>query len=961
MTAAVPVARELVFPQAVKLAPSLNTGHHFYQIELPPMASPQLREAAGSGRCSWINAVDMTSGHRGKVHLWLRGRVTKEPEAPPVLALCIESNLGDDARGWATAPAVEYPSDTLERIGEKRSLKQAYIFKDDSSVPHTESTLRVCFDVPTADGIDVLLVDLSFEFPPPNADPVDVDLIIDFGNTRTVVLALEDNKHACGYLSQVCMPIEFYSRTEEPFGPPGSASTGRTIIDSWFVLAEPIFSNLEPPSEDGRDECPNYISRPIGRNVTRGVWPFRREELTHTGFQRLLPHACVQMSPAVIGPEAQHLLPQIPLHLGGNAFLSSPKRYSWDTDPVGNLGRMGSSFWTMHVSAWHPRRANYDAEKEFPKLAATVLLLMDEDGRDWSCDLAGKDPIPTERESAATRPSHSPESPSYPRADALTWAALAILENAYRYIMSDHWRTKMQAKFVPRRIRNVLVTYPSGWTGQELVSYQAKWKKAIDIFAVTHLGSKASIEENGRRPNLLLELDEAVASQLPIIYEEISRFGNIGENWIEFMGRGTGTKARIRIMNLDIGGGTTDISVIEYRDEVPGHGVQLSAELLFKDSCAIAGDALVRSIIESVLLPSLAQTLTDAQRLAFRQFLISPKGAWAARWNRVTRQVFIPIVRRWLADLTSDSKNDLSTGLPPRPYAIIPTQDVIDELNMVCAKTIGVPTLLDGELPLDYDQSAISRCISEVFDDLLSSNGKICESFDCDLLIVSGKPSELPDLKEMVGEYIPLIPSRIYFAHGYQVGPWYPLAENGRISDAKTVTVAGAALYQAVKLQLLEHWRIKPSAVARTSNRNYWGLMPPPGQRDFISLILKPNDDDGVFTTMVGARIGRRLLPTRSRPDPVYVLRWRLETPQQNRGAFVVSARVQRLVPVAAPDGPSGRLDAIGESLKLLSVEGSRDDGTPITMQEVELQLCTMDAEDHWMDTGIFYLNLPET
>jgi hypothetical protein len=961
MTQPDPTNRELTFPKVMKLAPFLNTGHHFFQIPLPPEASQQLRDAAKTGRCPWINAIAVTSGQRGKMHLWLRGRVHKDPEEAPVLHLCIDSNTGDDTQGWVTAPPSDHPQDTLNRINKKQASKQAYIFKDISSAPQTLTEMRVCFDVPSPDGTDTLVLDLAFEFPPPNSDPVDVDLIIDFGNTRSVVLALEDNKQASGYLSQVCMPIEFCHRTHEPIEKSGPISYSRSIIDSWFVLAEPIFSNLEPPGDTERNECPAYLYRPIFQNNQRGIWPFRKGDQLQTGYQSSLPNVCVQMSPAVMGTEAERILPQIPLHLGGNAFLSSPKRYSWDTDPVGNLGNAGCSFWTMHIPTWHPRRSNYEAEMEFPKLAATALLLMDEDGRDWSRDPSGNGPIPTERLSAAARPSHSPDAPSYPRSDALTWAALAIIENSYRYIMSDCWRKKMQTKFVPRRIRNILVTYPSGWTGQELSSYQAKWKKAIDIFSVTHLGNNTSIKDNGCRPNLLLELDEAVASQLPIIYEEISRFGNVGENWIQFMGRGTGKDARVRIMNLDIGGGTTDVSVIEYRDELAGYGVQLTTQLLFKDSNTVAGDTLVRSIIESVLLPALAQPLTDEQRKAFSEFLVSIKGSRTARWNRVTRQVLIPIVRRWLADLTTDCKNDPATGLPPRPFAIIPTQDVIEEMNMICQEAIGVAGILDGSLPLDYDQSALEGCIASVFTDLLSSMGKICESFDCDLLFVSGKPSELPGLKEIVEIHIPLLPSRIIFAHGYQVGPWYPLPQNGRIGDAKTVTVAGAALYQAIKLQLLNQWRIKPSAIATTSNRNFWGIMPPPGQRDFITLILKPTDDEGTITTMVGSRIGRRFLPTRSRPDPVYILRWRPETPQENRGSFVVNARIQRIVPDISQTGTSSRFDAIGESLKLLSIEGSRDDGTPITIQEIELQLCTMDAQDHWIDTGIFYLNLSES
>jgi hypothetical protein len=513
----------------------------------------------------------------------------------------------------------------------------------------------------------------------------------------------------------------------------------------------------------------------------------------------------------------------------------------------------------------------------------------------------------------------------------------------------------MQSKFVRRRIKNVLVTYPSGWTGQELGAYKAKWQKAIDIFTTGHLESRRPVGLGGDRPNLLMELDEAVASQLPVVYGEIHKLGNIGENWIELIGRGKGIDSRARIMNLDIGGGTSDIAVIEYHDENPGPGVVLNTELLFKDSSTTAGDVLVRRAIEAVLLPAIRTGLMEEPASRFDRLLSAAKQDKAAQWNRVTRQVFIPIIRRWLSDLTIGQYNDGETGAPPSPVVML--NDIggqrVKELNDICASELAVDKVLDGGHPLYYDVARLRLCIEEVFGDFFRSLAKIAESFDCDLLIVSGKPSELPSVRGLLQKAIPLPRCRILFTHNCDVGAWYPLSSDGRIHDAKTVTVAGAALYQAIKLSLLPNWVINPTKTARFFGRNFWGIMPLQGKRDFDSVILTPADNKKTVSLMVNSRIGRRRLPTRSRPDPVYRIRWSAKGRTLGNEALPIRVTFERVVPPRDAEG----IDAVGETLIISSVDAKRG-GNAVALEDLELQLCTLDNDDHWIDSSIFHIDI---
>ena len=926
------------------LVPFLNTGHQFVFLPFGDLQDDQASAISdyNLGSCPWVIGLD---GARNRSLLWLRARVSKEGEKNGLL-IALETNVGGASRGWPTAPSSRLPPDTFARQKAAADSVEAFIFADAAEAPRETFVRQVRFTFPRSKAASVLVdLTLELEFPHAVAETLDFNLVIDFGNTRTVVLGIEHNKAANGFLSHICRPIPFAARD----GKPTTTGDGSpAIVDSWFVLAETLFGCLEPPSEDGKAECPIYTHEFEFETKQSGFWIFAKEEVVPATVKRRIPQSCAQLSPAVMGAEADEILAFLPLEMGGNSFLSSPKRYSWDSDPVGSLGNVGHAFWTMSVNRWHPRYRNLQDKTEFPKLAANVLQLMDENGRDWSIT-DGSRTLPTERESAAARPPHSPNAPSYPRSDALTWAALHVLENAYRHVMSDNWRSAMQQTFVHRRLRNVVVTFPSGWTSQELSSYRAKWQKALDIFTAGHIAPSEP------RPKLLMELDEAVASQLPIIYGEILKLGNIGENWFELIGRGKGADAKARIMNMDIGGGTTDVAIVQYHDDIGGPGVRLNAELLHKDSSSVAGDRLVRRIIEAVLLPAIASTIESPRlREQFAEMLRAAKQEKTARWNRVVRQVFIPIVRRWLHGLTHPA----DAGIPISPIKILSGDGSakIAEFNKLCKDHLRTDTVILSESdPLGYEKGRLETCIGDVFRDYLASMAKVFVAFDCDFLIVSGKPSELPKLRDLVLAFMPVMRSRVVFSYDYPVGEWYPLSTNGRINDAKTVTVAGAALYLAVRDGLLPDWMIRPSTVSRHVVKNYWGVTSQT-RDDVFTVILAPEDNEATVSLMIEAHIARRALPTKTKPDPVYRIRWSATGRLQGTGAAMVKATLRRVVPIST-DPSSNPFDSVGEHLELVAVEGLRDSGAKIALSDLDLQLCTLSASDHWLDAGIFHID----
>jgi len=510
------------------------------------------------------------------------------------------------------------------------------------------------------------------------------------------------------------------------------------------------------------------------QQVGGGLLKSPTTQTTHYVTSRV-PQMFVELSPVLMGDSAREDLGSLQLDVGGNYSLSSPKRYAWDTDPV---GRDALQWWTMVLNKWNPLS---QSRVELPKLAGAMLRFLPGDGRDWDM----YEP-PNEAADPSHRPSASPQTPSYPRSDAMTWSALAIMELAFRQITSSEWR-KGNHEFIPRRLRNIVVTFPSGWSREETANYRRKWEKALNIFTLTHLRDKRSVREGGDKPELLMHLDEAVASQLPFVFSEIRRLYNIGENWIELVGRGRGTNARVRLMTVDIGGGTTDVSILEYGDSLEGGGVNLEAKLLFRDCSSVAGDALAKEIVESVLLPAIgAKFRRDPQKMAWFENLFTgahPTAASRAKWGRIVKLVLMPIVRQWLKDLSHGDYGNPETGAAWSADQIMGSEGrlvdptALADLNLIGRDSPLREDLLGDSDPIPYQPSDVEACVERVLTPIILSLSKYAAAYEVDLVTLSGKPSELPKVKQLLEHLLPVLPQRIIQAKSFPQRaspPWEP-------------------------------------------------------------------------------------------------------------------------------------------------------------------------------------------
>lgn len=938
-----------------------NSGHHFHFVPLSKFVPKAADARPGFGVQTNVNLLAVETLCNSDAQPWSIYQNAQWIRFRPGRKLvgitwelgfwvAIESNLGSVTRGLVHEFETNVPA------SEIRDSERRFAFSDENQISVDPMTFQVDITKPGSSDILGTLNLTPIQWIRPNGAPIDVDLIVDFGNTRTIALLLENRPNQ--ELENICRPVRFVRRGTnfEPFVNGGATEDPNTVVDSWIVLHETIFSDLEPPSEHFKpsERFEVEYSELSWLDKLKNNSP-RISSVKKTTY---MPQMFSETSPAILGggnglDSARQILRDTKLAQGKNIFLSSPKRYAWDGDQLGQ----DSPYWNIEINRWNPDK-DTDILHALPQLKGPVCLFMYQDGRHW--DLDSNEPPPNERVGFHQRPQSRPNA-TFPRRDSLTWAALTILETAFKQICSQEYRD-VSNPYIPRKLRQVVVTLPSGWTMEEIKNYRQQWQKAINIFSLCHYENSRRIDQGGSRPILNTDLDEAVASQLPVIYSEATRLDDF-QAWLELVGRKDDSVPPVhvaRIMNIDIGGGTTDVSVVEYRNHAPGHTIDLNAKLLFKNSSTIAGDSLVKEIIERVLLKLLSENLDEDEKVRFGEFFKNPRPEWTGADNtfrqkigRIVPLVLVPIVHFWLQQLTQGRiKNTNGDQFSPdqmidKNQDYVVEQNILNELNSMARKFIK-KEILDWNEPLNYDPTRIEECIRNHFTPLFDSLGKLVAAYDCDLVLVSGKPSELPLIQELLQLALPVAIDRIRSAKGLEVGTWYPIsrAEN-RITDAKSITVVGAALHQAMKNGLVTNWRLTFSEPdTNLSTRNFWGVMPPDNRPDrFIrGVFLKPDEDRTNTQLMINQNIGRmRFLSSSLMPDQLYRFRWRRGKERLDNN-LTLNVSIKRIV-------PQGELS---ELLELLEVQGTDAQGNPVTIADVELQLKTLPDNAFWMDNPKF-------
>jgi hypothetical protein len=763
---------------------------------------------------------------------------------------------------------------------------------------------------------------LYFERRPENIDAIPVDMVVDLGNSRTCVLLKEQ------------------------------VEGGR---QQRLELVYPDVPQRKP------DSCPfltqsALVEHEIVPRSVAGTVSFRFLSVVKLGNGALEELGRGTLDPRPLG-------------------LSTPKRYLWDDQErvdwlwrfANRIGPQGSS----------------------PALEGDLVRRID------PANVFGPPPAIPEL-----------VQPDHPRVASMVWTIVELLEQSFRQMNSPEWRrSSANAPRADRRrnIASVVLTFPAGLHSLELENFRRAASRACRLWAEFRsspssfcgdadmaAGSASIDRQHGVPvPNAQLVCDEGLAIQLCWLYgESVHRFASDAGQLVVGLGRDrpfrnrdgeSGHRPTLRLASIDIGGGTVDLAIADYsvREGLPA-GVAFRCDRLFHDSISRAGDDIVRSILEELVFPSLIEQIGCGAAAWNRVFATGADGddAMTTLRRRLVRAAWVPAAMRLLEGIESAA----GEGVSVRPWEECTDKEQLRELCQMLAPPGDEGALdrmhsrlADAAVAISAAQmrGVVRRAIGRTIDQC----SDIIDQFECDLLVVGGRPSANPEIQEQLYAAMAVPPGQVVFLSELRADDWYPFASGlGRIGDAKTCGVVGGAIAHEARFGMGAFTVEFAASPDPAPIIGFLRHLPRDGAPTFPDTQLLPIGPEGnpvPFLPMQPLVVAARHVDHgEAEARPIY----RVSLRRGVRGQLLrnptvqepVSVRFDLLPPDDLRSAPSGALPTNECSDRLTLREGSilgsvaftGPDGTSRVMQAdrcVELRLCTLlEADGYWLDTGVF-------
>ena len=544
-----------------------------------------------------------------------------------------------------------------------------------------------------------------------------------------------------------------------------------------------------------------------------------------------------------VGEEAKHLI-YLSMENNGESerttYYSSPKRYLWDERPFENR-------WELMVVKDDPTNLLLN-----PNIFVEGFTdYFDDDGtylgKPKQLDLfnLGQD-----------------NQCHYSRRSLMTFVMIEIFQQAMSYINSSKFRDMHGQIDCRRYLRNIIVTCPTAMPLQEQYVLRKAAKDAADLLVKTipNLSAMTITPD----PELLLPqteenkgwlYDEAFASQLVYLYAELTErykgridhfFDLKGHQRKEMEDMGFVGNA-LTIGTIDIGAGTTDVMITAYGRSGLG---QLTPVPLFYDSFHTAGDDILHNVIRDVILEGPEMGLPNQGSISSALF---------ARIEKMTPDELLNIPRIRDTRNYRDSVESIRHALNEEEAMVLKrhlthelmhhffaansanqtdkdkrcrvdfctqvshpmSQFFLEQLKLGRpAKLYTLDDIFPNEMPASYllehfeyhfgfslkelnwryDPELIGRIVSDTVEPLMKALSVVMYAHHCDILVLSGRPTNLQSLTDLFLRYIPIDPVRLVLLNKYRVGRWFPLStEEGYFEEKqKAVVAVGAEVgYQA--------------------------------------------------------------------------------------------------------------------------------------------------------------------
>ena len=321
--------------------------------------------------------------------------------------------------------------------------------------------------------------------------------------------------------------------------------------------------------------------------------------------------------------------------------------------------------------------------------------------------------------------------------------------------------------------------------------------------------------------------DEASCCQMVYLYSELKRFLGNSNDLFNLYGHvrndvnleSATNKKSLTIGSVDIGAGTTDIMICNYSANAEGD-TTITPMPLYWDSFRFSGDDLVKAIITQVIIEDygkeieigasgvISRKLKDmgAENISSKLhtfFGDTASMTYGARKMRkdFTVQIAIPIAYK-LLDLLQKNEEDKVLTFEDFFEKDKPQIELLDYF----ANHFGFRF---EEINWKYSVSKLDEIIQKVFEPYLRKWTAILYAYGCDIVLLGGRPTSLQKVYDLFLKLYPVAPNRLISMNNYRVGSWYPGSDGvGYFGDRKSLVAVGALIAYLAEAGKLNNFKL---------------------------------------------------------------------------------------------------------------------------------------------------------
>ncbi len=600
----------------------------------------------------------------------------------------------------------------------------------------------------------------------------------------------------------------------------------------------------------------------------------------------------------------------------------------------------------------------------------------------------------------------------YSRASLMTFVLIEVLQQAIMQINSEEFRRRHGDINCRRYLRNLILTCPTAMPRSEQVKLR---RCALDAFealsAVYPNGTLGSVEVFPSVDKLMQSpddaingisdatwsFDEATCCQLVYLYAEIAeRYRGRAKEFFDLKGHvrpelaaeGYNDKS-VTVASVDIGAGTTDVMVCTYKYSGNDEGT-LTPRPLFWDSFYVAGDDILRNIIQNIVIEDAPRGYTDMgsvfsaltarleqmstdeiaaipslnRHIFYRTLLGDLKSASTEKETKAIKgrmassllRDFFGVDSNMMEDRDRRCRVDFNTQVS-HPIA----QFFMEQLRLRRPTRVYTfdeifPDIKPSAYLLDYfeehfgfrfetlkwrfEPEHVADIVKSTMEKLMKQISVVLYAHHCDVIVLAGRPTSIDAITELFVKYMPVTPDRLVRLNEYRVGQWYPLADpQGYFYDQKAVVAVGAMVGHLASTKGFNGMVIRFDELIKNfkPTSNYISLYK--GDRMGETLMTPQRNSANLTLSVFPAFFGGKQFDTpHYEGRPVYAL-------YNNSGRRTLKVTISR--------------DFMTDPERLEIEDVSDAEGDQIPFDQIEfMQQSIINDGQHWLDKGEFELGI---